>query len=93
MSLFLSEANNNCSDFKADIISSPTECQFAMKHLTEYRNSIIYGGEVFNGAFPKGCFILLIDSQEIAYWNYHSFGSDNINARQLCIQNGKYFSL
>ena len=85
----MSELNGDCSDTQAEIIKSPSECIYSMTKINSTDNLLEFKGNVFNSSFPKGCFIEEMESGANVYWNHHSFGSKNSNARQMCSQDGK----
>ena len=91
MSFFVTDFNSECNEYGAESISSPAECQYAMAKLNENKELMTYKGEVFNGNLPKGCFSEEISSRRQVLWNHHTFGRKNIDARQLCVQNGKKY--
>ena len=84
----MSDFYGDCSDTNSTMISSPSECKFAMKHIEESYKGLVYGGEVFDSSFPKGCFFKNFESSGKFHWNHHSFGSKNVNSRQICTRDG-----
>ena len=85
----MSDLNGNCSETQSEIIKSPSECIYAMAKISSKDKVLEFKGNVFNSSLPKGCVIEEVESRTNVYWNHHSFGSKNTNARQICTQDGK----
>ena len=81
---FLARPNKLCSDDQNgyETLESLEECKMAANYLPKS-----FAEEQSSSRFPKGCYFSTIDNQ--VYYNSHSTGDKDFNARPICRAKGK----
>ena len=81
---FLARPNKLCSDDQNgyETLESLEECKMAANYLPKP-----FAEEQSSSRFPKGCYFSTIDNQ--VYYNSHSTGDKDFNARPICRAKGK----
>ena len=84
MPSFLARPNKLCSDDQNgyETLESLEECKMAANYLPKS-----FAEEQSSSRFPKGCYFSTIDNQ--VYYNSHSTGDKDFNARPICRAKGK----
>lgn len=81
---FLARPNKLCSDDQNgyETLESLEECKMAANYLPKS-----FAEEQTSSRYPKGCYFSTIDNQ--VYYNSHSTGDKDFNARPICRAKGK----